>query len=41
MIALTTDPSPYNLGAAKITAFTATNPADYRKSNCTTTSGCH
>lgn len=39
MIALSSDPSPYNLGAARISAFTATTPLSYQMGNCTTS--CH
>jgi predicted CXXCH cytochrome family protein len=42
LIALTTDPAPYNKGASRLTAFTqASTPGGYRESNCSTSSGCH
>ena len=42
LIALTTDPAPYNNGASRVTAFTqASTPRGYVKSNCSTLSGCH
>jgi predicted CXXCH cytochrome family protein len=42
LIALTTDPQPYNKGAARITSFTqASTPGGYSESNCSTASGCH
>jgi predicted CXXCH cytochrome family protein len=42
LIALTIDPAPYNMGAARITAFTqASTPSGYSMSNCSTSSGCH
>ena len=42
LIALTTDPAPYNQGASKLTAYTqASGARNYNKSNCSTTSGCH
>jgi hypothetical protein len=42
LIALTTDPAPYNKGAARVTAFTqASSPTGYQKSSCSTSSGCH
>ena len=42
LIALASDPAPYNRGAARIVAFTpGSTPSDYSMSNCTTTSGCH
>jgi predicted CXXCH cytochrome family protein len=42
LIALTTDPAPYNKGASRVTAFTqASTPRGYVKSSCSTLSGCH
>ncbi len=42
LIALTSDPAPYNLGASRLSAFTqASTPSGYSMSNCSTTSGCH
>jgi predicted CXXCH cytochrome family protein len=42
LIALTTDPAPYNKGASRVTAFTqASTPRSYVKSSCSTLSGCH
>jgi hypothetical protein len=42
MIALSTDPPPYNLGASRLTRFTAAStPTGYSTSNCSTASGCH
>jgi hypothetical protein len=42
LIALTSDPAPYNLGASRLTAFTAAaTPNGYSMSNCSTASGCH
>jgi predicted CXXCH cytochrome family protein len=42
LIALTTDPQPYNNGASRLVAFTqASTPSGYQMSNCTTASGCH
>ncbi len=42
LIALTTDPAPYNLGASRLTAFTqASGARSYSKGNCSTASGCH
>lgn len=42
LIALASDPAPYNLGAARISSYTqASGARSYSKSNCTTTSGCH
>jgi predicted CXXCH cytochrome family protein len=42
LIALSTDPPPYNLGAARVTAFTAAStPTGYSKGSCSTLSGCH
>jgi len=42
LIALTTDPQPYNKGASRLTAFTqASTPTGYSMSNCSTASGCH
>jgi predicted CXXCH cytochrome family protein len=42
LIAQTTDPAPYNQGAARIVRFTAAaTPSGYQKSNCSTASGCH
>jgi len=42
LIALTTDPAPYNNGASRVTAFTqASSRTGYQKSNCSTLSGCH
>lgn len=42
LIALTTDPAPYNLGASQVNSFTqASTPSGYSKSNCSTASGCH
>jgi predicted CXXCH cytochrome family protein len=42
LIALSSDPAPYNLGAARLTAYTqASGPRNYQKSNCSTMSGCH
>jgi hypothetical protein len=42
LIALASDPQPYNMGAARINAFTqASTPSGYSMSNCSTASGCH
>jgi hypothetical protein len=42
LIALASDPPPYNLGASRINTFTqASTPSGYSKSNCSTASGCH
>jgi predicted CXXCH cytochrome family protein len=42
LIALTTDPAPYNNGASRLTAYTqASTPRGYSMSNCSTASGCH
>ncbi len=42
LIALTSDPQPYNMGASLITGFTqSSTPSGYSKSNCSTASGCH
>jgi predicted CXXCH cytochrome family protein len=42
LIALTSDPAPYNRGAARIVAFTpGSSPTNYSKSSCSTGSGCH
>jgi predicted CXXCH cytochrome family protein len=42
LIALTSDPQPYNKGASRIVAFTqAATPSGYQMSNCSTASGCH
>jgi hypothetical protein len=42
LIALTSDPAPYNKGASRVVAFTqAATPSGYQKSNCSTASGCH
>jgi predicted CXXCH cytochrome family protein len=42
LIALTTDPAPYNRGASRVVSFTpASTPTNYSKSSCTTLSGCH
>jgi predicted CXXCH cytochrome family protein len=42
LIALTTDPSPFNLGASRIVSFTAgATRSSYSMSNCSTASGCH
>ena len=42
LIALTSDPAPYNMGASRVVAFTqAATPSGYQKSNCSTASGCH
>ncbi len=42
LIALASDPAPYNKGASRVTAFTpASTPRAYQKSSCSTLSGCH
>ncbi len=42
LIALSSDPQPYNMGASLLTSYTqASTPSGYSKSNCTTASGCH
>jgi predicted CXXCH cytochrome family protein len=42
LVALTTDPAPYNRGASRVVTFTAAStPSGYQKSSCTTSSGCH
>ena len=42
LIALTTDPAPYNRGASRVVSFTpGSTPTNYSKSNCATSSGCH
>jgi predicted CXXCH cytochrome family protein len=42
LIALASDPAPYNKGASRLTAFTqASGPRNYSMSNCSTQSGCH
>jgi predicted CXXCH cytochrome family protein len=42
LIALTTDPAPYNRGASRVVSFTpGSTPTNYSKSSCTTASGCH
>ena len=42
LIALVSDPQPYNMGAARINSFTqASTPSGYSMSNCSTASGCH
>lgn len=41
LIALASDPAPYNMGAARITAFTpASGPRNYSQRSCSTASGC-
>jgi predicted CXXCH cytochrome family protein len=42
LIALRTDPAPYNKGASLLVSYTqASTPSGYSKGNCTTASGCH
>ena len=43
LIALTTDPAPYNRGASRVAVVHRGLGSDsnYSKSNCSTTSGCH
>jgi predicted CXXCH cytochrome family protein len=42
LIALSSDPAPYNMGASRLTSFTqASTPSGYAMSNCSTASGCH
>ncbi len=42
LIALVSDPAPYNKGASRLTAFTqASGPRNYSENNCSTLSGCH
>jgi predicted CXXCH cytochrome family protein len=42
LIALASDPQPYNMGASRLNSFTqASTPSGYSMSNCSTTSGCH